>query len=267
LHYDMWAESPPLILANLREGYFVNYAALASNTHSAESNVKDANYCQIRGRDETLSSTFSTARSGLVESLNVNAVQSFHTQTHIKGNAYVEGGVSGSRKRKSDGSVYKEKESKTSVDGHIRSREALRLIVSRANDLKKDLCHQEMKMKWMRLREDLSVKENQFVQKRCAIKKEKFVSEYGKNKPPNKLQKRAGNIDTMPIVQDKIPYQRLLKDRDTEQILQELRFRNLPTHGTWRDFLLKRLKEHEGDTKQFKPQCPDVNFDFIWELT
>jgi hypothetical protein len=56
----MWDNDAPLVLGRLKQNYLVDYAALPSNTHLAESNVKDANWCQIKGRAENLPSTFST---------------------------------------------------------------------------------------------------------------------------------------------------------------------------------------------------------------
>jgi hypothetical protein len=56
----MWEDDAPLVLGWLKQNYLVDYAALPSNTHLAESNVKDANLCQIKGRAENLSPTFST---------------------------------------------------------------------------------------------------------------------------------------------------------------------------------------------------------------
>ena len=47
---DMWDDDAPLVLGRLKQNYLVDYAALPSNTHLAESNVKDANLCQIKGR-------------------------------------------------------------------------------------------------------------------------------------------------------------------------------------------------------------------------
>jgi hypothetical protein len=58
--HNMWDDDAPLVLGRLKQNYLVDYAALPFNTHLAELNVKDANLCQIKGRAENLSSTFST---------------------------------------------------------------------------------------------------------------------------------------------------------------------------------------------------------------
>jgi hypothetical protein len=55
---DMWDDDTPLVLGRLKQNYLVDYAALPSNTHLAESNIKDANLCQIKGRAENLPLTF-----------------------------------------------------------------------------------------------------------------------------------------------------------------------------------------------------------------
>jgi hypothetical protein len=54
----------PIVLVTYREHYKFNYAAFPSNSHMAESAMKDANFCQMPGRGEQLSSTFFTARAG-----------------------------------------------------------------------------------------------------------------------------------------------------------------------------------------------------------
>jgi hypothetical protein len=54
--HDMWNDDAPLVLGQIKQHYLVEYAALPSNTHRAESNVKDANFCQVKGRAENLSS-------------------------------------------------------------------------------------------------------------------------------------------------------------------------------------------------------------------
>jgi len=46
------------------------HLGLSSNTHLAESSVKDANFSQITGRNEILSSCCAIARSGIVQYLN-----------------------------------------------------------------------------------------------------------------------------------------------------------------------------------------------------
>ncbi len=55
--HDMWDDDAPLVFVRLKQYYLVHYAALPSNTHLAESNVKDANFCQVKGRAENLSSS------------------------------------------------------------------------------------------------------------------------------------------------------------------------------------------------------------------
>jgi hypothetical protein len=153
----MWVADAPLWLIRLKQHYLVNYAALPSNTHLAESNVKDANFCQIKGRAENLSSTFSTARSGIVEALNENAIAAFTAPGKIiKGTKTVSGGTYGNRKNKIDGSDYMEKESKTRVDGSLRSQEAIRLIIKKHRRMEAMLTLPANKAKWDELYEGVS---------------------------------------------------------------------------------------------------------------
>ena len=103
----MWSENPSPILISFHKHYLTSYIALPSTSHLSESSVKDANYCSTTGISEKTSSMFATARSGLVESLNVKANGSRSSRI-LKGNSSVSRGVIGSRKRKSDGSDYAE---------------------------------------------------------------------------------------------------------------------------------------------------------------
>ena len=68
----MWSPEDmiPASLRQFKDFYLDSYAALPSNTHLAESTVKGANYCQIPGCNESLSSALATARSGVVEYIN-----------------------------------------------------------------------------------------------------------------------------------------------------------------------------------------------------
>ena len=232
--------------------------------------MKDANFCQITGRDETLSSTFSTARSGLVEEINANAMETFATDKRsLRGNSKVTSGPYGSRKRKSDGAEYDESKGRgqKTIKGTLRSKETLKFVCERHEQIAKTLRDVDNKQEmWNSLQKELIQKDNQFMEHRVAVKVEQFDANYHRNKPQNKWQKhRAGEIDVMPILEGKVPYTKLNKSRDTEQIKKELEFRNLSTDGPWRDGLIKRLKEHEGDTKNFIPRCPDVEFSFVWE--
>jgi hypothetical protein len=118
----------------------VDYAALPLNTHRAESNVKDANLCQVQGLAEKLLSTFSTARSGIVKTLNENAIAAFKAQVNvIKGTKTVTGGTYGNRKNRKDGSDYMEKESKMRVDGSLQTRDAISLIIKKNTQMEAKL--------------------------------------------------------------------------------------------------------------------------------
>jgi hypothetical protein len=102
---DIWSNTAPPLLTAFRENYCQKYAALPSNTHRAESTIKDANHSQIKCREEVLCSTYATARSGIVENLNTSCNKALQERTNIKGNHTVTGGVFGGRKRKYDGSA------------------------------------------------------------------------------------------------------------------------------------------------------------------
>ncbi|WP_288993256.1 hypothetical protein [uncultured Marinobacter sp.] len=187
---DMWDDDAPLVLSRLKQNYLVDYAALPSNTHLAESNVKDANLCQIKGRAENLSPTFLTTRSGIVGSLNESTIAAFKAEGKIiKGTRTVTGGTYGNRKYKKDGSDYIEKESKTRVDGSLRSQEAIRLIMETNAQMESKLTLPANRAKWDKLRECISKKINQFEEHRVAMKTEAYEMHYEESGAPNVLQR------------------------------------------------------------------------------
>jgi hypothetical protein len=262
-NHDMWGATAPPVLAAFCQHYLASYAAFPSNSQMAESNIKDANFCQIPGRNEKTSSMFATARSGLVGSILQNSKEAFQKQTKIKGNQHMSGGKYGERIAKSDGGTVEEKNWQMRVEGRIKSEEAIRLIDKRNKQL--ESLPEEKKQRWNKIRNDLYDNNQQFAKKRVEVKFEEYCETYNKNKAHNKLQRRAGESDVMPIVIDRVPYGLLLKDRDTDQIKMELEYRGLATDGGWRDQLLKRIKQQENNTKDFLPQCPNVDFSFVWE--
>jgi hypothetical protein len=103
-----------------------------------------------RSLAENLSSTFSTARSGIVETLNENVIAAFKAHGNIiKGTNSVSGGTYGNRKNRKDGSDYIiEKESKTRVDGSRRTQEAIRLTVKKNTQMEAKLTLPTNKAKW-----------------------------------------------------------------------------------------------------------------------
>jgi hypothetical protein len=104
----MWSIGAPLVLLAFQQHYYETYAALSSNTHRAESIIKDANHSQIKAREQVMCSTYATARSSIVEKLNSKCIQALGSRS-IKGSASVTGGMAGERKRKLDDSNYEEK--------------------------------------------------------------------------------------------------------------------------------------------------------------
>ena len=265
-NHDMWDDDAPLVLSWLKQNYLGNYAALPSNTHLAESNVKDANLCQIKGRDENLSSTFSTARSGIVESLNETAIAAFQDQgRHIRETRTVTGGGYGSRKNKKDGSDYGEKESKTRVDGKLRSQAAIRLVVNKHTQIEAKLTNPANKAKWDKLKGNISEKINQFEEHRVAKKTQAYDNHYEETGAPNVLQRRIGRVELMPLLEGLVTYSLLLKERESEEVRDKLSFHGLSTEGGWKTQLLVRLQKDEvdrgsNDRENFKPQNPEANF-------
>ena len=260
---DIWLDDAPPLLADFRENYCEKYAALPSNTHRAESTIKDANHSQIKCRDEILCSTYATAQSGIVERLNANCVEAWKSGT-IKGNHSVAGGIHGERKRLSDGSEYDEKEYQMRVDGYVRSQEAIKFVMERHLKIENILTESGAKKKrWKDMRSDLSGNAKQFVVERVSDKVDDYTESFQKNKAPNALQRRTGLCPLMPVLTGRLPFAGLLKARDIDQVKMELLFRGLSDEGPWKNGLIARWKEDEGDNKFFITKCPEVDLEFI----
>ena len=120
-----------------------------------------------------LTSTYATARSGIVEILNTNCLNALNNRK-IKGNASVTGGKAGERKRKWDDSAYEEKMYKKRVDGYVRAEQAIKLIFERNKKIQDALTESnEKQQRWNDLRADLSDNVKQFKEERVS---EKVVS-------------------------------------------------------------------------------------------
>jgi hypothetical protein len=182
----------------------------------------------------------------------------------MKGNHTVTGGKYGERKRKHDGTSYVEPTTKDRVSGLTRVQEAIKLVNHRHLEVEQVARNvPEKKEMWDGLKQKIAKKENQFGHARVKVKVENFQNHYSKNKLPNKLQRERG-IGRTALVLGKTPFGKLRKDCDMEAIKTELRYRGLSTEGGWRDDLLKRLKDNEGDATHFIARSPDVSFLDIW---
>ncbi len=166
---------------------------------------------------------------------------------------------------KKNGSDYIEKESKTRVDGSLRSQEAIRLIINANTQMETKLTLPANKAKWDELRLCIFQKINQFEEHRVAVKTEKYERHYEESGAPNVLQRRVGRIELKPLLEGLVTYSMLLKDRDIEEMKKELRFRGLSDEGGWEKRLLLRLKKDEADRgskdkENYRPLKRDADF-------
>ena len=261
---DMWIGVPSPVLVSFRNHYLHNYVALPSNSHLAESSVKDANFCSIIGRSEKTSSMFATSRSGLVETLNMKANKARSSRIQ-KGNASVSSGLMGSRKRKSDGADFVEQGYRHRTSGSTRSTIAREIICKRHTDIESSLTNPRNKQMWKRIHSSIGDNVNQFRTSRVATKIETYDRNITKEKLPNALQRRTG-VEVSPLVLGRTWYTSIRKDQNLFRVEQDLVHRGLATDGGWMKDLITRLKSYENNKETFKPQCPDVNFDDIYLL-
>ena len=262
---NIWTETDCEVLKQMREHFLRTYAALPSNSQLAESTIKEANNCHIFGRSEGVASLFATARSGLSDEIHERAKECFRHQKNIRGNQSVSSGTMGHRTRKDDGSTYREPEYQVAVPRKLRIRETIRHVMDSATEMNTQLHNSDNKRKWDEVSDGIRKKENSFSNKRVKHKVDSFKEKYEKDKAPNRLQRREGGIEVTPMMEGKIPYSKLNKERDTSEIQKELAYPNLSSDGPWLKGLIKRLKEDEGDDYFFKPRCPDVRF--VYNIT
>jgi hypothetical protein len=254
---NIWDDASNVLLLQFRQLYLLSYAALPSSTHIAESNVKDANFCQMKGRGEALASAYSTARSDLVEPIQRFAKQEFKKKENKCGNGRVSAGKDNERKRKADETDFVADE-RSKIRGSIRSCQAVKYVLSRHASLETIFRTQPEKLStWKNIEEGTVTKESQFYKKRCVAKFEEFDENKGKNKPKNALQRRTGIFETS-LVLGRVLYSKLRMAFDMEDLKKELLYRGLSTEGGWKLQLIPTLKADEKDTTSFKPQHPDV---------
>lgn len=256
---NLWCIHPTPLLRQFRQHYLETYAALPSNSHLAESNVKEANHCSIHGRTEHLCSIYSTARAGVVEELNARSLETMLGK-QMRGNQYVSSGTAGCRKQKSDGSDFDENVYKRRAKGSVKSVEAINLVMERLQKVTESMANPQAKVMRERIAASIGKKDCQFKQSRVECKVEQFKESLQKVKEPNALQKAAGSVDTTLKMSGRILFSKLLMSRDKEEVKKELQYRGLSTEGGWMKDLLERLKQDEGDRKSFMPRSTNAQF-------
>jgi hypothetical protein len=250
-------------LSTYKDYYLCNLAANATNSQMAESAIKGANFCQIPGRSERQASTYASARAGLVPTINQNSIKAKNDNSNrIKGNQYVRSGYFGNRQQ-TDGSDVVEKEYREAVHGKHKSLEAIKLILKRNRGI--EGLPLAKAGRWEEILRDVKSNKSQFKRRRIEIKTEAFFLTSEKNRRPNKLQKKAGQYDITSYANDRVIFSKVYQKNYEEDIKKELEFRGLSTEGEWKAGLIARLMQHENNTYDFYPQCPEACFSGIWE--
>jgi hypothetical protein len=249
---NMWQErNCPLRLSRLQTRYRECYSAVATNSHLAERGVKSANFCSVDGRSERLESAYGTARAGLVEPIHLQTRLAHEEQDNRSGNQYVLSGSVNERKRK-DGNEFQNDEQRVrNVTGAIHAEHAIKFVTHRTNTIR-EACKasEDSKQQWDRLCQGVSEKENHFSVERVRVKTDDFAEKYDLSRAPNVIQRRRG-VETTPFMLNKVPFGKLLKDRDWVNLKIELAHRDLSIEGKWTE-CKERLMRHEGDKKNFK---------------
>ena len=212
--------------------------------------MKSANFCSVDGRSERLESAYGTARAGLVEPIHLQTRLAHEEQENRSGNQYVLSGSVNERKRK-DGNEFQNDEQRVrNVTGAIHAEHAIKFVTHRTNTII-EACKasEDSKEDWVRLGQGVSEKENHFSVERVRVKTDNFAEKYDLSRAPNVIQRRRG-VETTPFMLNKVPFGKLLKDRDWVNLKIELAHRDLSTEGKWTE-CKEHLMRHEGDKKEF----------------
>jgi hypothetical protein len=163
----------------------------------------------------------------------------------------VQAGKVGERKRK-NGDEYIENKNAHQVRnilGEVHAQEAIKFVAKR-HKMISDACKSDTERnEWERLRNQVTDKKNQYSEARVKLKTDDFKTKFNRPRAPNKIQRRRG-VEVTPYMLGKVPYGKLLKSRDWDNLKVELIHRNLSTEGTW-TACKTRLIQHEGDNKNF----------------
>jgi hypothetical protein len=155
---------------------------------------------------------YSTARSGIVEDLNSSVLDQM-ASGEIRGNGNVTAGKAGTRKRKADESLRKEGQTQVWASGSRRSNVGIKMAVERFGRIAAaKIINREIVVELERVWKNIADKENQFEAKRVAVKVEAFTRSAKKIRVRNALQRQAGRIDVLPLVDRQILYTSLLRD-------------------------------------------------------
>jgi hypothetical protein len=127
---NIWDNASNVLLPQFWQHYLLSYAALPSSTHIAESNVKNANFFQMKGRGGALASTYLAARSDLVKPIQCLAKQEFKKKEKKGGNGRLSAGKDNEQKRKADETDFAADE-RSKIRESIRSCQAVKYLLSR----------------------------------------------------------------------------------------------------------------------------------------
>jgi hypothetical protein len=243
---NMWAEANcPNWLTRLRIRYRECYSAVATNSQLAERGVKGSNYCSVAGRLERLESSYGTAHARLVEPINRETRLAHSNQEHRKGNRYVSSGSVNERKRKNGDAFENDELRVRNVVGALHVEHAIKFVTHRSNIISQDCKELEAKVEWERLCREVSETDHQYSVERVKIKTDDFIAKYDKTRAPNVIQRRHG-VTVTPFMQKKMPFGKMNRDRDWDNIKKELAHRNLSIEGGWTQ-CKERLMENEGE--------------------
>jgi hypothetical protein len=129
--------------------------------------------------------------------------------------------------------------------GALHVEHAIKFVTHRSNIISQDCKELEAKVEWERLCREVSETDHQYSVERVKIKTDDFIAKYDKTRAPNVIQRRHG-VTVTPFMQKKMPFGKMNRDRDWDNIKKELAHRNLSIEGGWTQ-CKERLMENEGE--------------------
>ena len=230
---DLWGQHVPPSIAQYRKHYLLHLSSCPTNTQKVERLNKLANHCSIQNRSELSRTNYALANVGTIEKSNEIALDIY---------------IPSSKKQRA---IEKHDIIRNKVRGN-----ALVNLVLRENEtaLEKN-SDIEHAMREKRARNVVASNEQHFKAKRDTDLFTSYEQNLDRERNLTQLETRPG-VDTTPLLDGRVPFVKMLKDRFRTKIIEELQARGVtPTAEELRNYnkLKTRLKVSEGNKKWFRP--------------
>ena len=225
---SLWEEQVSHPLTELRDHYILHMAALPTVTHMIERAVKRANNTNLQGRSEKTRSITATTNTELVKN--------------------------GSLKRKND------KNETVFVRSKKKGEHMINYVISEHKRIEVNNYSQQ---KRKQIKERLTSNEHTYKKVRTEETVANFQENRNRDIAPHRYEQRTG-VDQTALLSKRIPYSEMRKNKGWEPLmLEEVAARGIVLNATDNyTTMMKKLKEHEGNTKDFAPVLDYKRFQY-----